>query len=459
MKKNSHFLILLLFVVLHASANVTLPTIFSDGMVLQRNANAKIWGWANPGEAITILTGWNGKEYKATPSNQAYWSMEVTTPDAGGPYSITIKGYNEIQLKNILIGEVWICSGQSNMEMNAGWGIANGDAEATKADYPDIHFFTVPKRASDSPQQDFPGSWTVCTPETMKHFSAVGYFFALRLREDLKGVPIGLISSNWGGTPAEIWMAEKTVEQNTVVQEAAVALKVSQWGPTEPGHAYNAMIHPLIGYRIAGVLWYQGESNVGSAVYDQTLGALITSWRNSWGYNFPFYYVQIAPYRYGEDHAGGAIIRDAQRKVQNTIPNTGMVLTSDISTIDDIHPKDKKTVGTRLANLALVDWYKTNNAIVNGPLFKSTTVRNGKLYVAFDYAQGLYFKNKKTSLFEIAGTDGQFYPAQAKIIGNEIALSAVKVPNPVHVRYAWKNTDQADLFNAAGLPASTFQSE
>ncbi|TRX41278.1 sialate O-acetylesterase [Flavobacterium restrictum] len=458
--KNS--IITFFFVLLLANtafANVTLPNVFSDNMVLQRNSEVTLWGWANPQEEVVITSSWNHETYKIKASNQAQWEIKIPTPKEGGPYTIVIKGYNEIVLKNILIGEVWVCSGQSNMEMNASWGIENGDEEVKNAANPNIRFFTVPKLTATTPQNNLSGTWTECTPETMKYFSAVGYFFAKRLQEDLKNVPIGLISSNWGGTPAEIWMPEEVIQNNAVLLASAKTRKEETYGPNQPGRAFNAMIYPLTGFKIAGVLWYQGESNVGSTVYDQTLSALIASWRQLWKTDFPFYFVQIAPYKYGEDHFGGAIIRDAQRKVLQEVPNTGMVVISDVSTVEDIHPKDKKSVGTRLANLALAKTYKTNTNVVNGPLFSALKIEKNKAIVTFDFADGLYFANKKTNQFEVAGADNVFYEATAFIKKNTVILQSDKVKLPLKVRFAWRNTAQSQLFNKANLPASSFITE
>jgi len=459
MKNNVIPFILFLIFSNTAFANVTLPNLFSDNMVLQRNTEVTLWGWANPQEEVVITPSWNNQTYKIKASNQAKWMINIPTPKEGGPFTISIKGYNEIVLKNILIGEVWICSGQSNMEMNASWGIENGEEVVKNALNPNIRFFTVPKLTATTPQNNLPGNWTECTPETMKYFSAVGYFFAKRLQEDMENVPIGLISSNWGGTPAEIWMPEEVIQNDHVLLEAAKTRKEESYGPNQPGRAFNAMIYPLVQFKIAGVIWYQGESNVGSTVYDKTFSALISSWRKLWKSDFPFYYVQIAPYKYGENHFGGAIIRDAQRKVLQEVSNIGMAMTSDISPIDDIHPKDKKSVGTRLANLALSNTYKTNTGLVNGPLFKGIKIEKNKVVVSFDYTDGLYFLNNKSDQFEIAGADGIFFEAKAAIKKNNVILQSDKVKLPVKVRYAWKNTDQSYLFNKANLPASTFITE
>ncbi|OIV43785.1 sialate O-acetylesterase [Flavobacterium johnsoniae] len=457
--KNNQLFIFLLMICGSAMANVTLPNIFGDNMVLQRNSEVKIWGWANPKEEIKLVSSWNNQEYKAVTNNQAKWELKIKTPEAGGPFTISIKGYNEVILKNILIGEVWLCSGQSNMEMSASWGIDNGDEEVKNAANPNIRFFTVSKSTALNPQNNVLGSWVESTPETMKYFSAVGYFFAKRLREDLKNVPIGLISSNWGGTPAEIWMPEEVFQNDPVVLENAKKLNEQEYGPHQPGRAYNAMISPITGFKIAGTLWYQGESNVGSLVYDKTLSALITSWRKAWNDDFPFYFVQIAPYKTGTNNFSNVTVRNSQRKILKEIPKTGMVLTSDISDTIDIHPKNKKSVGIRLANLALAEVYKTNSNWVNGPLFKDIKIEKNKVIVSFDYADGLYFKDKKSNQFEVAGADGVFFPAEASIKNNQVILTSKKLVNPAKVRFAWGNTIQSDLFNKANLPASCFTSE
>lgn len=439
-------------------ANITLPTVFSDNMVLQRNTEIKIWGWANPKEEVKITPSWNLQEYKIIANNNAYWEISIPTPKEGGPYIISFLGYNKVTLKNILIGEVWLCSGQSNMEMNANWGIQNGEEEAKKATNSNIHFFSVEKASATSPQNNLAGNWVECSPENMKINSAIAYFFAQRITEDLKNVPIGMIISAWGATAAEVWIPENVIQNNAELLEASRKINPSEYCPIESSRVYNAMIHPLIGYKIAGVLWHQGESNVGSMVYDKTFATLITSWRSLWKENFPFYYVQIAPYKNENDTFSNVQIRDFQRRTLQLL-NTAMVVTSDISTIDDIHPKDKKTVGVRLANLALKTIYNTNSNLVNGPLFKSITIDKNKITVSFDYADGLYFKNNISNQFEIAGSDTIYYVAEAKIKNNCVILYSDKVKNPIKVRFAWKNTSQSQLFNKANLPTSSFISE
>ncbi|WP_445452494.1 sialate O-acetylesterase [Flavobacterium sp. 25HG05S-40] len=441
-----------------AMANVTLPSFFSDGMVLQRNSDVKLWGWGNPKEPIIITTSWNKQEYSTVADSNANWSVIIPTAKEGGPYTISIKGYNELVLKNVSLGEVWLCSGQSNMEMNANWGILNGEEEARKATHPNIHFFAVAKASSDNPQNNLAGNWEVCSPETMKRNSAVAYFFANRITEELKNVPVGLIISAWGATSAEVWMPKEVFQNNAELVQAANKINPNEYCPVGHSKTFNTMIHPLVGYTIAGVLWYQGESNVGSTIYDKTFSALIRSWRSLWATEFPFYFVQLAPYQNGGTDFSSVIIRDLQRRTLQ-LPNTAMVVTSDISTTDDIHPKDKKSVGVRLASLALANIYKTNTNAVNGPLFKAFTIKKSKIIVFFDYAEGLYFASKKSTQFEIAGDDAVFYPAKAKIVNNTVEVQSDKVAHPKNVRFAWKNEAQSDLFNQARLPASSFISE
>jgi sialate O-acetylesterase len=458
MKKYNLFIIAFIISSFSATANVSLPSFFSDNMVLQRNSEITIWGWANPFEDVTIRPSWTTEDYKATPTTDAYWEVKIKTPEAGGPYTIHFKGYNELTLKNVMLGEVWFCSGQSNMEWTASSGIDNAEAEIAKANYPDIRFFSVPKLSSKYPQMNVPGDWKVCTPETMKYFSAIGYFFAEKLQKELKNIPIGIINSSWGGSPAEVWMPEASIAKDPVIAAAAAKLTPAPWSPVEGGRTYNAMIYPFAGYTIKGVLWYQGESNVGSDVYDKTLGGLIKSWREAWKDDFPFYFVQIAPYKYEGGNYQGVVIRDAQRKVLQAVPKTGMVAINDICTTEDIHPRNKRPLAERLANLVLNDVYGINKGIVNGPLYKSLKVEKNKLILSFDNADGLHFKGKASTQFEIAGSDGVFYKAQAKLVNDTIVVISKEVKTPVHVRYAWHNTATADVFNSAELPMSSFSS-
>jgi len=450
--------IAVLFIFLQVSkANISLPEIFSDNMVLQQKSDIIIWGWAKTGETVVIKADWLDKEFTAQTGTQGTWKITLTTPGAGGPYNIHIKGQNEILLKNVLIGEVWLCSGQSNMEMSAQSGINNGDEEIKNANLPEIRLFTVGTATSHYPQDHLAGKWSVCTPDEMKTFSAIGYFFARKLNKEL-GVPVGVINSSWGGTPAEAWMPEEVIQKDDFLREAAAKQKTVPWGPVEPARIYNAMISPLVPFHIAGVLWYQGEANtINAYAYKEILTALIKSWRSGWGYDFPFYYAQIAPYKYGNPFEG-VEVRDAQRRVLE-VPNTGMVVLSDLCDTLNIHPKNKQDAALRLANVALNRYYKKAISEDSGPLYKSMTIEKNKAIISFDNSEGLHAVGDKLTYFEIAGDDKVYYPAEAKIKNQQVIVQSKKVKIPVAVRFAWRNTATPNLFNGVNLPASCFTTE
>jgi sialate O-acetylesterase len=439
-------------------ANIHLPAIFTDNMVLQRNAEVVIWGNASPKEEITLKADFLDKEYKIVTGNDAVFKFTIPTGKEGGPYTITLKGYNEIKLKNVMLGEVWLISGQSNMEYTPAWGMKDADAEIAKANFPDIRFFTVPKLSSQYPQNNLFGSWLPCDPSTMKNFSAIGYFFAQKLQKDLNGVPIGIISSAWGGSPAELWTPENVFIQNQSLADNYKKLGSSEYYPSQISGAYNAMIYPLNPYKIKGVLWYQGETNTGNPDgYTDLLSSMIQSWRQARGEEFPFYIIQIAKYTGWSDTT--VKIQNSQRIVSETVKNSGLVITSDLDRTDDIHPKNKKPVGIRMANLILKNVYGKNNGLVESPKLKNTEYKGNKAILSFDFADGLHFKNKESKLFEIAGADGKFLPATAIIKGNQIILESKEVKNPVNVRYDWSNTAVPDLFNQSELPVSSFSTE
>jgi sialate O-acetylesterase len=438
-------------------ANISLPEIFSDNMVLQQKSEVTFWGWAKTGEKVILKADWLDGELSATANNQGTWKIIVRTPSAGGPFTIHLKGYNELTLENVLVGEVWICSGQSNMEWSAQSGIDNGKDEIENANYPEIRLFNVFQGTALCPQEHFTGSWAECTPETMRSFSAIGYFFARKLYREL-GVPIGVINSSWGGTPAEAWMPEEVIQSDDFLREAAAKQLPVPWGPVEPARIYNSMISPMIPFRIAGVIWYQGEANtINAYAYKELLENLIKSWRNRWNYEFPFYYAQIAPYRYGNNF-DGVTVREAQRRALE-LPNTGMAVLSDICDTMNIHPKDKQDAALRLAGLALNRYYRIGSNEDSGPLFREMTIDRNKAIISFDHAEGLHATGDKLTYFEIAGDDKIFYPAEAKIKGEEVIVQSKLVKSPVAVRFAWRNTAVPNLYNGANLPASCFTTE
>jgi sialate O-acetylesterase len=438
-------------------AKISLPEIFGDNMVLQRNTELHLWGWAKTGENVTVKADWLDKEITVRAGNQGTWEVDLNTPEAGGPYTISLKGQNEIILGNILIGEVWLCSGQSNMEWSAQSGIVNGEEEIINANNPQIRLFTVNSCTSFYPQDHLSWEWSVCTPETMRSFSAIGYFFAEALYEKL-GVPVGIINSSWGGTPAKAWMPEETVLNDSFLSEAAAKHVRVRWGPVEPGRIYNSMIAPIVPFKISGVLWYQGEANtINAYAYREMFTGLIRSWRIKWGYDFPFYFVQIAPYNYGKPFEG-VVVRDAQRRSLD-VPNTIMVVVSDIGDTLNIHPGNKKDLAFRLANMALNRHYRNLHIEDSGPLYREMIIEKNKAVISFDHSMGLYCSGKKLHYFEIARSDKIFFPAEARIKDEHVIVSSKDVKYPVAVRFAWSNTATPNLFNGVNLPASCFITE
>lgn len=436
-------------------AEVVLPNIFTNNMVLQRNSEVLLWGWGDLNEEVTVITSWDNEQYKVITPLTTKWNIQVSTPDAGGPFTIHIKGKsNEIVLRNVLIGEVWLCSGQSNMEWSANSGIDNAAEEIKNANYPNIRFFSVKKRTSETEQDNLEGSWEECNPESMQDFTAIGYFFARRLQEKMD-IPIGIVDTSWGATSAEVWTPESIFEESSYLKEQAKKIGDNKWAPVQASILYNAMIHPIHQFKIAGTLWYQGESNTSNnESYEELFSTMIGAWRENWGYDFPFYYVQIAPYKYGTPEQG-VLVRDAQRRALKT-PNTSMVVVSDICTVDDIHPTNKQDVGLRLANIALKQQYDKFNGEVFGPLFKEVNILGSRAEVSFENSEGLNYRGKKLTHFEIAGDNGIFYVAKARIKNDKVILSSKEVKEPVKVRFAWSNTALPNLFNGSGLPASSF---
>ncbi len=435
--------------------NITLPSLVSSDMVLQQNSEIRLWGWAEPLEKVEIRTSWNGEVISTVTDSHANWSIQVMTPEAGGPYEIKISGYNQILLKNVMIGEVWICSGQSNMQWPLSGGVHRGEEEIASADLPDIRLFQVVRKSSETEQIDLRGKWRVCRPETAKDFSAVGYFFAKQLQQNLK-IPVGIINSSWGGTPAEAWIPAKYFTAKDSLREASEKLEPQPWGPQKPAFVYNTMIHPLRNIQIAGVIWYQGEANVINAnYYEHVFSQLIASWRDIWKQELPFYFVQIAPFAYGQPEEG-VLVREAQRRVKQKVGNTGMVVISDIADLEDIHPKEKLEVGNRLARMVLKQHYEALDELVESPLLSGIEIEKNKVYVKFEHCEGLYFDPNSESLFELAGADGVFFPARARIRDERILVVSSEVKAPVYVRFAWGNTSVSNLFNVAGLPASSF---
>ncbi len=449
------------FLVLCSFAEVRLPAVFSDNMVLQQQSAVAVWGWSAAGEKIYVTNSWSNTVDSTQATGNARWKLTINTPAAGGPHTVTIKGSNTIELKNVMIGEVWVCSGQSNMQWSSLNGIPEIEAELPNAVNANIRFFQIPQTTSEHPQDDCPATWAECNTETLKSFSAVAYFFGKKLQADLN-VPIGLINTSWGGTPAEVWTPKELVENDAELKAAAGKLAPFNWWPNTPGAAYNAMIAPITSFNIAGAIWYQGESNVGTYdTYDKLMRTLIGSWRKAWNKDIPFYYVQIAPFRYGDKHTG-ALLREAQTKTSG-FSKTGMTVITDlVEDVKDIHPRQKKQVGERLAGWALAETYTQPGLSYKSPVFKSFEVNKNKITVHFDHAEGglaLKAGDKKVTEFFIAGEDRVFVPADVKIEGDRVVVSNKQVKNPVAVRFSFSNTGIGNIFSRSGLPVNPFRTD
>jgi len=453
------FSLIVLFFSTATLANVRLPAVIGSHMVLQQQSNVTIWGWCDAGENIKLKTTWDTTTYNAVGSSSAKWTMKVKTPLAGGPYQITITGNNNIVLEDILIGEVWVCSGQSNMEMSVAWGLPY-ESDVANATDKSIRFFYIPRTTAEYPQDDVKAEWVVCNPDDMRRFTAAGYFFGKTLRENLN-VPVGLINASWGGTPAEVWTPIEAINNNPVLKSAAAKLSPSNRWPVSPALNYNAMIYPITNYSIAGAIWYQGEANVKTASsYTELLSTMINSWRKVWQKDFPFYFVQIAPFAGYGDNSSSAFLREAQTKVLATA-NTGMVVTTDlVDNINDIHPKLKREVGIRLANYALSETYGKKGLVYKSPAYKNMKVEKDRVRIYFDNADnGLITKDKTLNEFFIAGEDQSFHSANAKIEKNTVLVWSDSVKNPVAVRFAFRNASLPNLLSKEGLPVIPFRTD
>ncbi|SHJ37738.1 sialate O-acetylesterase [Arenibacter nanhaiticus] len=458
---NRILVLLLLLSVSNSYGEIWLPSILSDNMVLQQQSKVTIWGWTTAtSEEITVYGSWNNEKI-TTKAYQGVWSLQLPTPKAGGTYSLHIEGHEKLEINNVLIGEVWLGSGQSNMQWTPNQGLENAEEEINNANYPEMRFFQVAQQIAACPQEQLKGKWVVCSPETMKEFSSVAYFFGRELHQKLS-VPVGLITSSWGGTPVEVWLQEALITENAELSEAAEKLAEVAWWPNTPGIAYNAMIHPITKFNIAGFIWYQGESNrQNPSSYYKSFPLLIKSWRAVWGKELPFYFVQIAPFKYDDpDGTDAAQVRDAQLYTMKNVDNTGMVVTNDIGNLENIHPINKQDVGYRLALWALANTYEKGDLTFSGPLYQSMEKEAGKIILHFDHTvKGLKKKGKVLSEFYIAGEDRKFYPAKAKIKGSTVLVASPKVKDPVAVRFAFTNGATPNLYNAAGLPASAFRTD
>lgn len=443
-------------------AEVTLPAVFTDNMVLQQKSNVPIFGGGTVRETLKIVGSWAPQDTLQTQVGpDGRWRATLPTAKAGGPYTLQIIGSSTKVLRNVMLGEVWLCSGQSNMEWQPYKGIVNGEQEIAEASYPDIRFFTTKLRGAYYPQDHCEGQWEVCSPAVMIQTSAVAYFFGRQLYKTLQ-VPVGLIVSAWGGTPAEVWTPQERIEQNPEL-ESNKPKEINPWCPTESGRLYNSMIHPFMPFRLAGAIWYQGESNQDRySTYDAVMKELIQSWRKGFETEFPFYFVQIAPHTYKATNNTPALLREQQEKTAKEMPGTGMVVISDlVNDVNNIHPIDKQHVGLRLANMALAETYHHPGIKgVHSPTFASMTVEKGKAIVHFHHAEeGIVCNQKKINGLKIADATSEWLDATAKIVGNTLVVSAPQLKHPTKVTYCFDEATIGNLFSKEGLPVAPFRSD
>jgi len=438
MKRNilgvAAFAVISLGTALAVRADVKLPHVIGRHMVLQRQRPVVIWGWADPGEAVTVSL--DRQSTRSTADDKGNWKVTLPALEADGkPHRVTVSGKNKIEIDDVLVGEVWLGSGQSNMEWPV---IATQKAQEAiaAANHPQIRLFHVPKVQTPQPADDVNAEWRACTPQTIPGFSAALYFFGRRLHKDLN-VPVGLINDSWGGSPIEAWLV----------------------AGQKSGGMYNGMTAPVKSFAVRGVIWYQGESNVGSGLaYFGNMKALIEGWRNAWGYEFPFYFVQLAPWSGYQPNALPPLWEAQAESLK--IPGTGMAVVTDlVDDVKDIHPSNKRDVGNRLALWALAKTYGKKDLVYSGPLYRSMAVEGNKVRLSFAHlGGGLKSRDgKPLAEFQIAGADGKFVPAEATIDGGTVVVQSKDVAAPQQVRFGWHNTANPNLINAEGLPASPFQ--
>ncbi len=451
-------------------SQVSVPPVFGTNMVLQQGIEIPVWGWASKGEKVTVTLDKNTATAKAGKNGK--WQVKLPKMNNGGPYKMTIKGKNTLSMENILIGDVWVCSGQSNMEFKVA-GTKNSAVEIAAANYPSIRLFTVKKRVSKEPQVNLEdGEWSICTPQSVPNFSAVGYFFGRNLNEHLK-IPIGLIHTSWGGTVAETWTSTETIAKDADFSEKltklqTVDMKTTKVGPNDyPTLLFNGMLNPIIPYGIKGAIWYQGESNASRAQqYKRVFPNMIKDWRTKWNQgNFPFLFVQLANYMKPVTEpveSDWAELREAQTQTLQ-LENTGMANIIDAGDAGNIHPTDKQVVGYRLSLAARKVAYG-ESLVYTGPTYKSMKIDQNRIYITFDnIGGGLKVNNKYGYIngFTIASENGDFKWAKAVLINsNTVLVINETIQNPAAVRYGWANNpDDLNFYNAEGLPANPFRTD
>jgi sialate O-acetylesterase len=453
-------------------ADVALAPLFADHAVLQQGKIVPVWGKADPGEHVSVT--FDGQSVGATADKDGRWVILLTAlaPSSTGAEMVASGRKNTVTLRDVLVGEVWLCSGQSNMEFTVDdprhpdFQLQNAAEEVANARFPLIRFFKVAPQVAESPADGATGSWTSCSPGTVGAFSAVGYFFAREIHRSI-GVPIGVITSTWNGTPVEAWMSPAAL-----AGDPSFAVVRARWNRAppdyphrnswEPAGLFNGMINPLLPYALRGVLWYQGESNaVRAGEYRRLFAAMITAWRSHLGQgDIPFFWVQLAGYQPPNDPGGAewAGLREAQAQALS-LPGTGMAVAIDIGDPKNIHPHNKQEVGRRLALIAKSKVYG-RTVDCSGPVFAGAERVGSAMRVRFEFADnGLTAAGKPLQSFELSGVDRKFYPAAASIDRSAVLVQSPKVPEPVAVRYAWHDVQDANLYNGAGLPAAPFRSD
>ena len=445
-----------------AQPALRLPAIFSDHAVLQQNSEVKLWGWAPCTWPVRISCSWNPNDtVSVMPAKDCTWVVSIKTPEASETsHTITfVSDKQKITINDILIGEVWLCSGQSNMEYSFSWGTAGAGDDVAQSTNRTIRFFQISHLYNNFPQTNSDGEWKICTPETVNEMSVLGYYLGKRIHEATRR-PVGLIASYWGGTCVQAWMPQEVFTGNEELNKVAGNLSPVSWAPVAPSVIYNAMIHPLIPYRIAGTIWYQGEANTEQPQdYGKLFTGLIESWREMFNNDFPFYFVQIAPWN-GYGGISAAILREQQESALS-LPKTGMIGVGDlVDDITDIHPRMKPAVGNRLADLVLKEQYGMNNLQPYHPRFSNVTINKDKVNISITSTGKLTCKGKEIKHFQIAGEDKVFYPATTVLEKNgTITAASAQVKNPVAVRYCFTNDAMPNLFDVNGLPLLPFRTD
>ncbi|MDR3246493.1 MAG: sialate O-acetylesterase [Prevotellaceae bacterium] len=459
-------LLFVTFLTFSARADIKLPAIFSDNMVLQQQSQVAVWGWAKANSSVTVNCSWNKKSYSAKSDAKGFWKLKVQTPAASyTPYTLTVSDGKQVALKNILIGEVWVCSGQSNMEMPmkgfSNQPIEGGPEAILHSSNPGIRCFTVKKVSKAAVQDDCSGTWEIANPQTVPNFTATGYFFGKLLNQALD-IPVGLIHTSWGGSRIEAWMTPESLKDIPEKSIPATDADIKSQNGTATV-LYNGMLNPVVGYGIRGAIWYQGESNRDEpGLYVKMFDKMVRAWRDIWGVGeFPFYYCQIAPYNYGGGRNSG-YIREAQAKGMMT-PNTGMAVLMDAESTACIHPPKKKDAGERMALWALAQTYGMDKMHYRSPEVKAVDYEGRVAIVTFDLfgsQNGLTANGKELRKFTIAGSDKRFHEAKAVISGNKVFLFSPNVSLPVAVRYCFDDTSATELFTVEGnLPVSSFRTD